>query len=98
MKPSWTRSEMGGWDAWFFWGGLQREGVCQAPLLLCILQETSMIMNLAVCSPKAAEARVGVVNRQNETLGKNMIGMEEGREKKAKLQFASHGGQGHRAY
>lgn len=52
----------------------------------------------SVFTKRAAEARVGVVNRQNETVGKNMIGMEEGREKKVKLQFASHGGQGHKAY
>lgn len=94
MKPSWTHSAVESWDEWFFGGGLQREGVCQALLLLGPSKNRSGNETGNVFTERAAEAGVGVVSKQNETLGKNAT-LNGGRNKrKAKLQFASHGRSG----
>lgn len=52
----------------------------------------------SVFTKRAAEAVVGVVSRQNETLGRNVVGIEEGREERPSYNLPLMEGQGHRAY
>ena len=78
--------------------GYREKGYVRQPIIGYPSRNRSDNESGNVFTERAAEVKVGVVSRQNETLGKHAIGMEEGTEERPNYHLPLMGGQGHRTH